>query len=134
MSMTKEVIKKFVEEDFKDFTILVISDNEHRFYHRAKNNPDIVWDWDNDVFYALETNEEVVDQNGHPMQVTAVALEEIQFITAFIETKKAIEFINSKYTDESQKEKAKSVLQQIKPSMMGPKTVRKTLADDEYRN
>lgn len=133
MSMTKEVLRKFVEEDFKDFAILVISDNEHRFYHRAKNNPDIVWDWDNDVFYALETNEETIDQNGHPMQVTAVALEEIQFITAFIDTKKGIEFINDKYSDDSQKEKAKLVLHQIKPGMMGPTTLRKTLSDDEYK-
>ena len=133
MSMTKEVIKKFVEEDFKDFAILVISDNEHRFYHRAKLNPDIIWDWENEVFYALETNEEVIDQHGHPMQVTVVALEEIQFITAFIDTKKGIEFINEKYSDDSAKEKAKSVLQQIKPGMMGPRTLRKTLSDDEYK-
>ena len=133
MSMTKEVIKKFVEEDFKDFAILVISDNEHRFYHRSKNNPDIVWDWNNDVFYALETTEEVIDQNKHPMQVTAVALEEIQFLTAFIETSKVLEFINEKYSDDSQKEKAKLVLQQVRPSMMGPKTLRKNINDKEYQ-
>lgn len=134
MSMIKEVIRKFVEEDFKDFAILVISDNEHRFYHRAKSNPDIVWDWDNDVFYALETNEELIDQNGHPMQVTVVALEEIQFMTAFIDTKKTLEFINSKYTEDVEKEKAKQVLQVIKPGFMGPKTLRKTLNVDEYLN
>lgn len=134
MSMTKDLLQKFVEEDFKDFAILVISDNEHRFYHRSKNNPDIVWDWDNEVFYALETNEEVIDQNMHPMQVTMVALEEIQFITAFVDTKKSIEFINENYTNDAQKEKAKGVLYQVKPGIMGPRTLRKNLNDDEYLN
>ena len=67
------------------------------------------------------------------MQVTAVALEEIQFLTAFIETGKAIEFINYKYTDEKQKEKAKELLQQIKPSMMGPRTLRQDLSGVEYK-
>lgn len=132
MSMTKDQLKKFVEEDFKDFAILVISDNEHRFYHRTKNSPDLIWDWNNDVFYALESNEEMTDQNMHPMQVTMVALEEIQFITAFVDTKKSIEFINDKYTDAEQKEKAKGVLQTVKPGFMGPKTLRKNLNDDEY--
>lgn len=133
MSMSKEVIRKFVEEDFKDFTILVISDNEHRFYHRSKGNADIVWDWDNDVFYALETNEETIDQNQHPMQVTAIALEEIQFMTAFIDVPKALEFINQNYTEDSEKEKAKGVLQVTKPGMMGPKTLRKNINDDEFK-
>ena len=134
MSATTEQLKKFVEEDFKDFAILVISDNEHRFYHRTKSSPDIVWDWDNEIFYAFEPNEEMTDQNKHPMQITMVALAEIQFITAFIDAKKSIEFINENYTDEDQKEKAKSVLQVIKPGFMGPNTLKKNLSNDEYLN
>lgn len=134
MSMTKDLLKKFVEEDFKDFAILVISDNEHRFYHRTQSSPDIIWDWANEVFYAFEANEEMTDQNKHPMQVTMVALEEIQFITAFVDAKKSIEFINDNYTDDDQKEKAKLVLQKVKPGFMGPTTLKKNLNDDEYLN
>lgn len=132
MSMTKDQLRKFVEEDFKDFAILVISDNEHRFYHRTKSSPDIVWDWDNDVFYVLEPNEEMTDQNKHPMEVTMVSLEEIQFISAFIDAKKSIEFINNNYTEDEQKEKAKEILQVVKPGFMGPRTLKKNLNDDEY--
>ena len=124
MSMTKDVLRKFVEEDYKDCTILITCDNEHKFYHRAFGNPSVIWDWDNDVFIALETNEDATDQNGHPMQVTSVALEEIQFITAYIDTQTALNFINEKYTEEADKENAKQVLQKGKPEQMGPKTLR----------
>ena len=58
------------------------------------------------------------------MQVTSVALEEIQFITAYIDTQTALNFINEKYTEEADKENAKQVLQKIKPGQMGPKTLR----------
>ena len=133
MSMTKDVIRKFVEEDYKDFTILIICDNEHKFYHRSYGNPDIIWDWDNEVFIALETTEDAIDQNKHPMQVTTVSLEEIQFLTAFVDTVKTLDFINSKYKTDEQKEKAKLALQKTKPGMMGPRTLRKTLNSDEYK-
>lgn len=132
MSMTKEVLKKFVEEDYKDFTILVTCDNEHKFLHRSYGNPDIIWDWDNEVFIALEINQDAVDQNKHPMHITTVSLEEIQFITAFVDSAKIIDFINSKYTDDEAKEKAKEVFRKAKPGIMGPRTLRKNLNHDEY--
>lgn len=133
MSMSKEILKKFVEEDYKDYTILVVCDNEHKFLHRSYGNPDIVWDWGNNVFIALQTNQDSIDQNKHPMQVTTVSLDEIQFITAYIDAETTVNFINSNYTDETQKEKAKSYFRKVKPGMMGPRTLRKTLSDDEYK-
>lgn len=133
MSMTKEAIKKFVEEDYKDFVIMVTCDNQHIFYHNAYGNPPIVWDWDNDVLLVLDLNDEPVDQNKHPMQITMVALEEIQFLDAFIDKATAIKFINEKITDEDQKTVCKEYLQKAAPGMMGPRTLRKTLSDPEYR-
>lgn len=124
MSMTKEYIKKFVEEDYKDYCILVTCDNEHKFYHNAKDNPPIIWDWDNNTFTVLSTNQEIIDQNGHPMEVTTVSLEEIQFLTAYIDTVKALDFINTKITDETKKEEAKQMLQKIRPAKMGPNSLR----------
>lgn len=123
MSMTKETLKKFVEEDYKDYTILVTCDNEHRFYHRSYALPDIIWNWDENTFTALEVHDDETDQNKFPMEVTTVSLDEIQFITAFIETKKALEFIQQ-YPDEKSKEKAKAILQKVKPGLMGPRTLR----------
>lgn len=125
MSMTRDHIRKFVEEDYKDCVVLITCDNEHKFYHKAHGNPSVVWDWDNEVFYALETNEDIADQNGHPMQVTTVALDEIQFLTAYIDTIQALDFINNKYTDDAEKENAKDVLMKIRPGQMGPKTLRR---------
>ena len=133
MSMTKELIKKFVEEDYKDCVILITCDNEHKFYYNAHNNTPVVFDWDNDVFIALETNEEIVDQNKHPMQVTMVALEEIQFLTVFIEAKEALNFVNKYVTDEKQKEETLKIIQRTAPSMMGPNTLKKTINDPEYK-
>ena len=124
MSMTKETLKKFVEEDYKDYTILVITDNEHRFYHRSDFLPDIVWDWDNGTFTAFEINDDETDQNKYPIEITTIALDEIQFITAIIDKAKAIEFINQNYTDDECKEKAKEFLQKVAPGLMGPRTLR----------
>jgi len=123
MSMTTSVIKKFVEEDYKDCVILVTCDNEHTFFHRAHGNPDIIWDWNNETFTAFESQENIIDQYGHPMQVTTVSLEEIQFLTAYVDSSQALEFINNKYTTDEEKTKAKEVLQKVKPGMMGPKTL-----------
>ena len=124
MSMTKEYIKKFVEEDYKDCLILIICDNEHKFYHNAKNNPPIIWDWDNDVFIALETNNDIIDQYGHSLQVTTVALEEIQFLTASVDIVKALEFVEKNITDEDKKKEVMEIIKKIGPSMMTPKSIR----------
>ena len=125
MSMTKEVIKKFVEEDYKDHTILVTCDNEHKFFHRSYGNPSIIWDWDNNTFTALEITEDIVDQSGNPMQVTTVSLDEIQFLTAYIDMPSALEFANTKYTDDKEKEKVKGILQKVKPAVMDPRSLKK---------
>lgn len=124
MALATELIKKFVEEDFKDFSILVICDNEHRFYHRTHNCPDIIWDWDNEAFMAMDVNENVADQQKHPIEVVYVSFGEIQFLHAFADTEKTLELINEKYTDEKSIKKAKSILQKIRPSMMGARTLR----------
>ena len=134
MSMSKEVIKKFVEEDFKDHTILVICDNEHKFYHRSYGSPDIVWDWNNDRFLALESAEDVADQNKNSMQVTSVSLEEIQFLRAFIDVPTALEFVNKNYKEEDAKKKAKDTLQIVKPGQMGPRTLRRFGVDKNSIN
>lgn len=133
MSMTKEVIKKFIEEDYKDHVVLVTCDNEHKFYHNAHGNPPIIWDWDNDRFLVLETNNDIIDQNQNPVTITSVALEEIQFLTASVDMITALDFINENITDEAKKEEIKKVLQKLKPSMMGPRTLRKTISDNEYK-
>ena len=133
MSMTKEQLKKFVEEDYKDHVILVTCDNEHKFWHNAAKNPPIIWDWDNDQFITLEPNNDIVDQNGNPMQITMVSLEEIQFITAYVDTVTALNFINENITDEEKNKEVKEILQRIKPSMMGPNTLRKNINDNEYK-
>lgn len=124
MSMTKETLKKFVEETYKDYTILVTTDNEHRYYHRSYALPDIVWDWDSNTFTALEVHDDETDQNKYPMEITTISLDEIQFITAFIDKPKALEFINENYTEDTSKEKAKSILQKVAPGLMGPRTLR----------
>ena len=124
MSMTKDVIRKFVEQDYKDCTILITCDNEHLFYHNTSSKPNIVWDWDNGVFLALEVNDQITDQSGHPMQVTSVALEEIQFLTAYIDPSKSLEFINNKFTNNDEKEKCKAILSKARPAMMGPRTLK----------
>ena len=131
--MTKEVIKKFVEEDHKDEVILITCDNEHKFWHNTKNNPPVIWDWDNDRFLALESNNQAIDQNKHPFTITSVALEEIQFLTASVDIVGVLDFIKEYITDEEQKEITMALVQKCKPAMMGPKTLRKTLADDEYK-
>ena len=132
MSMTKEYIKKFVE-DHEGFTILITCDNEHIFYYNAHNNTPVIWDWDNETIIALETTQEVMNQNKYPMQITTVSLEEIQFLTAFVDIEKALEFINEKVTDEQQKEKVMKLIQKMKPSMMGPKTLRGYINSPEYK-
>ena len=132
MSMTKEVIRKFVEEDHKDEVILVTCDNEHKFFHNAHGNTPIIWDWDNDRFLVLQSNQEIIDQNGHPFEITSVALEEIQFLTAYVDVVKAIEFINKYITDEEQKKAALELVQKLKPAMMAPTTLRKDLNGESY--
>lgn len=132
MSMTKEYIKKFVEEHKED-TILITCDNEHKFYYNAHGNTPVIWDWDNDAFIALETNQEIVDQNKHPFHITIVSLEEIQFLTAFIDINKTLEFIKEHVTDEKQKEKVMQIVQKMKPAMMGPNTLSGYLNSPEYK-
>ena len=124
MSMTKEAIRKFVEEDYKDFVIMITCDNEHKFYHNAHGNPPIIWDWDNNVFIALDVNDdEIIDQNKHPMQVTMVSLDEIQYLDAYIDKATAIDFINKNITDETKKEEVKALLKKVAPAMMAPRTL-----------
>lgn len=120
----KALIKKFVEEDYKDHSIRVVTDNEHIYYHRAYGMPDIVWDWDNNRFLAMDINLDATDQNGNPIEITAVSLDEIQFITAFVNVQQAMNFINQYYKDDKAKEKAQKFLQKVKPGQMGPKTLR----------
>lgn len=124
MSLTTDQIKKFVETDWKDYTILVTCDNEHKFFHRSKGMSDIVWDWENECFTALETQEDVDTQMRQPMQVTTVSFGEIQFLTAYIDMPKALEFVKEKYTEEGPLNKAKSILQRIKPAMGTPESLR----------
>ena len=133
MSMTKEAIKKFVEEDYKDFAIMVTCDNEHKFYHNVYGNPPIIWDWDNDVFITLSVSDEIIDQNKHPMQVTMVALEEIQFLDAYIDKPTVLKFITENITDENKKQETLKLLNKVAPGMMGPRTLRKFIDDPEYR-
>lgn len=124
MSMTVDTIRKFVEEDYKDYAIMITCDNEHKYYYNTKGNPSVIWNWDDGTFTALETREEVNDQNGHPFEITKVAIEEIQFITAYVDMATAIDFINKNYTDEKQKEVAKKVLKRMKPCLMAPNTLK----------
>ena len=133
MSMTKEVIRKFVEEDYKDFCIMVTCDNQHIFFHNAHGNPPIIWDWDNNVLICMDVTDELADQNKHPMQITMVALEEIQFLDAFVDKATALKFINEKITDEEQKAVSKAYVQKAAPGQMGPRTLKKYLNDPEYR-
>ena len=128
-----DLIRKFVEEDYKDCVILVTCDNEHKFWHNAHFQPDIVWDWDNERFMAFETNEEILDQNKHPIMITMVELAHIQFMTAYPNKAEVLKFINDNYTDEDSKAKALAVFQKAAPGMMGPRTLRKDLSDPEFR-
>lgn len=130
--MTTEVIKKFVE-DHKDFVIEITCDNQHIFYHNAAGRPPVIWDWDNEVIIVLEPNVVMTDQNRYPMQITQVALNEIQFLTAFIDKAKALEFISKYITDEDKKKETKEFLYKLAPSTMGPRTLRKNISDPEYR-
>lgn len=133
MGMSKDIIKKFVEEDFKDNTILVTCDNEHKFYHRSYGNPDIIWDWDNDRFMTLQSAEDVADQNKNSLEITSVSLDEIQFLTAYVDVPKALEFANKNYIGDSQ-EKAKETIRIVKPGQMGPRTLRKFGTDKDGLN
>ena len=117
-------LKKFVEEDYKDFAIMITCDNEHKYFYNTKGQPSVIFNWDEDTMTILETREEVNDQNGHPFEITVVALEEIQFITAYVDTATVIDFINNKYTNEDHKEVAKKILKRMKPCLMGPNTLR----------
>lgn len=128
-----DLIKKFVEEDYKDCAILVTCDNEHKFWHNVKDVPPIIWDWDNERFLALETTDEIADQNKHPMQVTSVELAHIQFMTAYIDKTTTIDFINKYITDEEKKKQTLSLLCRTAPGMMGPRTLKKNIDDPEYR-
>lgn len=128
-----DIIKKFVEEDYKNCTILVTCDNEHKFWHRASSCPDLVWDWENERFMALEPTDEIVDQNQHPMMITTVELAHIQFLTAYVDRIDIINFINENYTDEEAQQKALKMLKKTATATMGPNTLRKNLSDPEYR-
>lgn len=122
MSLSKDYIKKFVEEDHKGELIVITTDNEHKYYHNAYKNPPIVWDWDNETFYALESNEEITDGNN-PMQLTAVALNDIQFLTVKLDKAGSLKFINENITDENAKKQAKALLQKLSHSTMKPRTL-----------
>lgn len=120
----KALIKKFVEEDYKNHSIRVVTDNEHIYYHRAYGMPDIVWDWDNNRFMVMDINLDSTDQNGNPIEISSVSLDEIQFMTAFVNTNEAMNFITTYYKDAKSKEKAMTFLQKVKPGQMGPRTLR----------
>ena len=124
MSMTKEYIKKFVEEDYKDCVILVTCDNEHKFYHNAANNPPIIWDWNNGTFKVLQSNQEITDQYGNPFQIVTVALEEIQFLEAYVSMETALDFINENVTDEEKKKECKEkFIQKLAGCTMAPNSL-----------
>ena len=44
----------------------------------------------------ININENVVDQFGYPMEIVTVSFDEIQFLHAFVDMQKALEFVNSK--------------------------------------
>lgn len=124
MSMKIDTIKKFVEEDFKDFVILVTCDNEHKFYHNAIGKPPIIWDWDNGTFTILDVNNDFVDQGKYPARVTTVAIEEIQFIDAFIDINAAIKFVNDNIAEDQDKITSMGLLKKLKPNMMTTEAMR----------
>lgn len=128
-----DVIRKFVEEDYKDCVIHVVCDNEHKFWDNTPFYPDLIWDWDNERFMALEPNDETIDQNRHPMMITSVDLSLIQFLVAYPNKEETIKFINDNYTDEDKKKKALAIFQKAAPGMMGPRTLRKNIDDPEFK-
>ena len=122
--MTKDAIKNFVEK-YKDFVINIRLDNEWHYYDNTPQNAPIIWDWDNEVFMVIEPNDRLIDQSGHPMQLNMVDLDQIQEITAYIDTDTALDFINENITDPEQAKVVKAQLQKVLPSNMTPKSLRK---------
>jgi hypothetical protein len=124
MSMTKEYIKKFVEEDYKDYVIKVTCDNEHVFFHNTTHNPPIIWDWDNETFKVLHSNQEIVDQFKHPLQITTVSLEEIQFLEAYITIEEGLKFINENITDKEKIKETKLMIGKLAGCTIAPQSSR----------
>ena len=123
--MTTDVIRKFVEEDYKDCVIQVRCDNQILFYDHTAHNSPVIWDWDNECFMVIEPNDEIIDQSGHPMQIRLIALDQIQELIAYVDTITALDFINKNITDEAKKEEVKAMLGKVRPAMMSPKSLRK---------
>lgn len=130
--MTADIIKKFVEEDYKNFIIMIRLDNEHLYYDHVPNNAPIIWDWANECFMVIEPNDELIDQSGHPMQIQLVDFGQIQQLTAYVDTVTALDFINKNITDETQLKEVKAQLQKVRPALMTPRTLRKPM--DRNRN
>ena len=129
--MTTDVIRKFVEEDYKDFVIQIRLDNEHRCFHNVPGNAPIIWDWENENFMVIEPNDEITDQSGHPMQIRLVDFGDIQELIAYVDTTTALKFINEKITDEDKKKEVKAILQKVRPALMTPRTLRKPQYDNQ---
>lgn len=131
--MTTDVIRKFVEEDYKNFVIQIRLDNEHHCYCNVPNAAPIIWDWENENFMVIEPNDEIIDQSGHPMQIRLVDFGDIQELTAYVDTTTALKFINEKITDEDKKKAAKAILQKVRPALMSPRTLRQPSYDNELK-
>ena len=123
--MTVDVIRKFIEEDYKDCVIQIRCDNEHLFWDHTANNAPIIWDWDKEYFMVIEPNDEITDQSGHPMQIHLVDFGDIQELIAYVDTTTALDFINKNITDETKKEEVKALLSKVRPAMMSPRSLRK---------
>lgn len=124
MSMTTEYIKKFVEEDYKDYVIKVTCDNEHVFYHNASGKPPIIWDWESETFKAMHCNQEFFDQHKNPLQITAVSLQEIQFLEAYITVEEALKFISENITDEEKIKETKEMVNKLAGCTILPQSSR----------
>ena len=113
MSLKTEVIKSFVEDHPNDI-IMIECDNQHIFYDNILDSPPLIWDWDNECFIAYRSNEWVQTQSKRPVQHTIVSLEEILFLSAFIDQKSYIERVNAEPSyDDEDKAKAKEVYKNL---------------------
>ena len=124
MAIATEYIKKLITEDYKDCCVLITCDNEHLFYHNSKNQPPLIWDWENELFIAFQTNREIDCQQPNPIEVTYVSFGEIQFIHAYLDTASALEFIKENITDEGYKEQYMDFIKRTKPAMMNDSSLR----------
>ena len=128
--MTTDVIRKFIEEDYKDFVILVRCDNEHLYYHNSPGNSPLIWDWDKEHFMFIEPNDNILAQSEFPMQIHLIDFGDIQELTAYVDKTTALNFINNNITDEDMQKKLKSQLQKLSASMMDTKTLRQPSYDN----